>query len=39
MDLIIDPIVVEVARAAEVVLGRSVHVTAASDISRDLAVD
>lgn len=29
----------EVARAAEAVLGRSVHVTASSDISRDLAVD
>lgn len=39
MDLIINPTVLEVARAAEVVLGRSVHVTAASDISRDLAVD
>ena len=39
MDLITNPTVLEVARAAEVVLGRSVHVTAASDISRDLAVD
>ncbi len=39
MDLITDPTVLQVARAAETVLGRAVHVTAASDISRDLAVD
>ncbi|MET3525220.1 acyl carrier protein [Phenylobacterium koreense] len=37
--MISDPTVNQVARAAETVLGRSVHVTAASDISRDLAVD
>lgn len=39
MDLITNTTVLEVARAAEVVLGRAVHVTASSDISRDLAVD
>jgi len=39
MELIVYPTVAEVARAAELVLGRSVHVTADSDILRDLAVD
>lgn len=39
MERVSDLTVHEVARAAESVLGRSVHVTAASDISRDLAVD
>ena len=39
MDLITNPTVLEVARAAEVVIKSRVHVTAASDISRDLAVD
>jgi len=39
MERVSDLTVHEVARAAEAVLGRSVHVTASSDISRDLAVD
>ena len=39
MQLVTDLTVLEVAKAAEVVLERAVHVTAASDISRDLAVD
>jgi acyl carrier protein len=39
MERVSDLTVHEVARAAESVLGRSVHVTADSDISRDLAVD
>jgi acyl carrier protein len=39
MDRVSDLTVLEVARAAETLLGRSIHITAASDISRDLAVD
>jgi acyl carrier protein len=39
MQLVTDLTVREVERAAETVLGRKVHVTATSDISRDLAVD
>ncbi|MDO8411744.1 MAG: acyl carrier protein [Phenylobacterium sp.] len=39
MQLVKDPTVLEVGKAAEAVLEREVVVTAASDISRDLAVD
>ena len=39
MQLVADPTVLEVAKAAEAVLEREVAVTASSDISRDLAVD
>ena len=39
MQLVTDPTVLEVAKAAEAVLEREVLVTASSDISRDLAVD
>lgn len=39
MQLVTDPTVLEVAKAAEAVLAREVLVTASSDISRDLAVD
>jgi acyl carrier protein len=39
MEQVSDLTVHEVARAAEALLGRSFHVTAASDFSRDLAVD
>ena len=39
MQLVTDPTVLEVAKAAEAVLEREVAVTASSDISRDLAVD
>ncbi len=39
MERVTDLTVREIARAAETVLGRSVNVTASSDILRDLAVD
>ncbi len=39
MGQVTDLTVREVARAAETVLGRSLNVTASSDISRDLEVD
>ena len=39
VELATDLTVREVARAAETVLGRSVHVTHETDIARDLAVD
>ncbi|WP_300579199.1 acyl carrier protein [Phenylobacterium sp.] len=39
MQLVTDPTVLVVAKAAEAVLEREVLVTASSDISRDLAVD
>ena len=39
MERVTDLTVREIARAAETVLGRSLSVTAESDISRDLAVD
>ncbi len=39
MDTVSDITVREVAKAAESVLGRSLQVTANSDIGRDLAVD